>query len=111
MLQLLNTLFTLDAQIIFSKKKTSNTKLYLVQQNNVFKRRPKFMFHTKLEALKVDNKCKKFSSFDVFEELVTHANVDVSALHKSRQVSNRYLQHRNAAALNHLNNENENAKV
>jgi len=46
------------------------------------------MFNAETKTLNVDNKSKKFRSFDVSQEFVTHANVDVSALHKSRQVCN-----------------------
>jgi len=69
-----------------------NKTFYLVQQNNIFKRRPKFMFDAKTKTLNVDNKCQKFRSFDVSQEFVTHADVDMSTLHKSRQVRNWYLQ-------------------
>jgi len=66
----------------------------LVQENDVFKRRPKLMFYAQPEALQVDNECKKLSSHDVFEEFVTHANVDVGSLYKTWQVSDWYLEHK-----------------
>ena len=64
---------------------------HLVEQNNIFERWSKVVVNAEPEALKVDDKRKEFSSFDVFEELVTHSNVDMSSLHETRQVSNRYL--------------------
>jgi len=66
---------------------------YLVQQNDIFERRASFMSDAKLEALQIDNECKKFGSLNVLEKLVSHSNVDVCTLYQPRQVSNRYLQH------------------
>ena len=62
--------------------------LHLVQQNNIFECRPKLVFDAETKALNVDDECKQFCSYDVSEKFVTHANIDMSALHKSRQVSN-----------------------
>ena len=45
------------------------------------------MLDAQSESLEVDNECKKLSSLHVFEELVTHADVNVSTFHQSRQVS------------------------
>jgi len=49
------------------------------------------MFDTEPEAKKVNNECKQFGSLHMFEEFVSHSNVLVCTLHKTRQVSNRYL--------------------
>jgi hypothetical protein len=49
------------------------------------------MLGTQSKSMNIHNKCKKFSSFNMLEKSVTHADIDMCAFDKTGQISNRYL--------------------